>query len=84
MPPHPTSPDAFVTAHLLWDMLEEASVEQLIAWTAGPKQLPKVPFRKHRGAAWADVPKDYREWMARQADMDGDGIWNAWRELAAR
>ncbi len=84
MPPHRASPDAFVTAHLLWDMLGEVSVEQLIAWTLEPKLLPKVPFGKHRGAAWADVPTDYLEWMGRQTDMDVDVLWNAQRELAAR
>jgi exodeoxyribonuclease X len=84
MPPHRAAPDAFVTAHLLWDMLEEVSVEQLIAWTAEPKLLPKVPFGKHRGAAWADVSTDYLEWMLRQTDMDNDVIWNAKRELEVR
>lgn len=84
MPPHRAAPDAFVTAHLLWDMLDIATVEQLIAWTEEPKLLLKVPFGKHRGALWADVPDDYLAWMTRHADMDADVVWNVRRELEKR
>jgi exodeoxyribonuclease X len=84
MPPHRAAPDAFVTAHLVWDMLDEVSVEQLIAWTTEPKLLLRVPFGKHRNALWADVPVDYLAWMTRQADMDSDVIWNAHQEMGRR
>lgn len=84
MPPHRAGPDAWVTAHLLVEMLKVASVEQLIAWTAEPKQLPAVPFGKHRGSKWSDVPVDYLNWMVGQGDMDEDVVWCARRELQRR
>jgi exodeoxyribonuclease X len=84
MPPHRAAPDAFVTAHLLNDMLLETSVEQLVIWTAEPKVLIKVPFGKHRGQKWSEIPDDYLAWMTRQQDMDADVVWNAQRELERR
>lgn len=84
MPPHRAGPDAWVTAHLLTELLKEASVEQMIAWTAEPKLLPKIPFGKHRNSSWSEVPIDYLKWMVGQADMDYDAIWCAQRELKRR
>ena len=84
MPPHRAGPDTWVTAHLLKDLLGFASIDQMIAWTAEPRPMPTLPFGKHKGAAWADAPLDYLEWMVRQTDMDADAIWHARRELARR
>jgi exodeoxyribonuclease X len=84
MPPHRAGPDAYVTAHLLVEMLQLATVEQMIAWTAQPKQLPNLPFGKHRGVPWTEAPLDYLHWMVRQTDMDQDAIWCAGQELARR
>lgn len=84
MPPHRAGPDAWVTAHLLADLLKVATVEQMIAWTREPKLLPNIPIGKHRGTPWADAPLDYLQWMVRQTDMDQDTVWNAKRELVRR
>jgi exodeoxyribonuclease X len=84
MPPHRAGPDAWVTAHLLKDMLGEATVEQLINWTTEPKLLLRVPFGKHRNLPWSEVPTDYLSWMAKQTDMDTDVLWNARQELYRR
>ena len=84
MPPHRAGPDAFVTAHLLSELIAFASVEQMIAWTREPRPLPTIPFGKHRGLAWADAPLDYLHWMLRQADMERDVLWAASQELARR
>lgn len=84
MPPHRAAPDAWVTAHLLVDMLKVATVDQLIAWTMEPKLLPKLPFGKHRGLAWSEVPLDYLQWMTGQSDMDPDALWCAQQELKRR
>jgi exodeoxyribonuclease X len=84
MPPHRAGPDAWVTAHLLTELLKASPLEQMIAWTTEPKLLPKVPFGKHRGASWPDVPSDYLQWMVGQRDMDADTIWCAQQELDRR
>lgn len=45
---HRAMPDAYVTAFLLRDMLQEAAVEDLIAWSKEPAILPKIQFGKYR------------------------------------
>lgn len=84
MPPHRAGPDAWVTASLLVEMMKMASVEQMVAWSAEPKLLPRMPFGKHRNQAWADIPTDYLQWMSKQVDMDGDVLWCARKELGSR
>jgi exodeoxyribonuclease X len=84
MPPHRAGPDAWVTAHILADLAQFASFEQMIIWTKEPKLLPTMTFGKHRGAGWDLIPIDYLQWLNRQADMDADVLWNARREIARR
>ena len=83
-PAHRAGPDAWVTAHLLIDLLKEATVEQMIQWTREPRRLDKIPFGKHRGSRWADAPADYLRWMAGQSDMDADVVAAARQELERR
>lgn len=84
MPPHRAGPDAWVTAHLLAELITLAPVEQLIAWTEAPKRMPTLTFGKHRGTLWHEVPIDYLQWISGQADMDPDTLWYAKQELARR
>lgn len=84
MPPHRAMPDAYVTAHILVELLKHASVADLIQWTAEPRIMPRIPFGKHRGAKWSDVPADYLDWLVFKSDLDADTKWNARRELEAR
>jgi exodeoxyribonuclease X len=84
MPPHRAGPDAWVTANILAELVKEASLEDMIAWTLEPKLMPNIPFGKHRGLSWSEAPIDYLQWMSRQTDMDRDAIWNAQREMARR
>ena len=58
LPAHRAGPDAYVTAHHLRDMLAMAGVEQLLAWSAEPALLVRVPFGPSRGRAWADLDDD--------------------------
>jgi exodeoxyribonuclease X len=74
---HRAGPDAYVTAFTLRELLKKATFEQLVAWSAEPAILPRVPFGKHRGMAWKDVPIDYLSWVMRQTDMDEDVIATA-------
>jgi exodeoxyribonuclease X len=84
MPPHRAGPDAWVTAHLLAEMLKEVGAEQMIDWTTRHKALPTLNFGKHRGSRWPDVPLDYLQWMAKQADMNPDAVACAREEIERR
>jgi exodeoxyribonuclease X len=82
-PSHRAGPDAYVTAHLLREMLKLASVDQLIAWSSEPALLSKVGFGKHFGLSWADVPPDYLRWVLGQ-DMGEDVLFTARHHLEQR
>jgi exodeoxyribonuclease X len=84
MPPHRAGPDAWVTAHLLGELLKETTVDQMISWTNAPRHMPVITFGKHRGLAWSALPIDYLQWMVQQATMDEDAVWHAKQELAHR
>ena len=77
--------DALVEAQTrLIDLLKEATVEQMLAWTAEPRRLNRIPFGKHRGKPWSEPPEDYLRWMAGQEDMDADVVAAARQEIARR
>ena len=78
-----------MTAHLLIDLLKEATVEQMLEWTREPRRLDRIPFGKHRGRPWSEPPDDYLRWMVSQGgsgqgDMDADVVAAAGSELARR
>ena len=84
MPPHRAGPDAWVTAHLLAELAKTTTMEQMVDWSSKPKQLPTIPFGKHRGSKWANAPIDYLQWMVRQKEMNPDVLACANEELARR
>ena len=70
LPAHRAMPDAYVTAHHLRDMLNEAGVEQLLAWSREPGLLPRVPAGPSRGKAWRDVDAEDLRTFAGERDVD--------------
>ncbi|WP_156679029.1 3'-5' exonuclease [Sphingomonas profundi] len=82
LPAHRALPDAYVTAHHLRDMLATASVAQLIAWSAAPGLLPRVPAGPDRGRNWRELDDTA---LARHADdRDEDIRFSARHEIARR
>ena len=55
LPAHRAGPDAYVTAHHLRDMLALAGVDRLLAWSAEPALLVRVPFGPSRGRAFREL-----------------------------
>lgn len=82
LPVHRALPDAYVTAHHLRDMLAEASPAQLLAWSAEPGLLPRVPAGPERGKAWAELGEEALAIHA--ADRDEDVRFSAQHEIARR
>ncbi len=70
LPAHRAGPDAYVTAHHLRDMLNEASVEQLLSWSRELGLLPRVPAGPARGRPWADLAEDALRAFADERDPD--------------
>ena len=72
-PPHRAAADSYVTAHLLQHLIGLAdSIAQLELFTRMPRFYAKCPMGKHKGAAWADVPASYLDWMLKQGEMERD------------
>ena len=61
LPAHRAGPDAYVTAYHLRDMLALASVEQLLAWSAQPALLVRVPHGALRGRRWDELDAEQLE-----------------------
>ncbi|MDX2277699.1 MAG: DUF3820 family protein [Hyphomonadaceae bacterium] len=85
MPPHRAGPDSYVTACILatW-LINGVRVRDLVQWTLEPRYMTKLPFGKHKGQRFDAVPRDYLEWLVKQADMDGDAKHWARVELDRR
>lgn len=82
LPAHRALPDAYVTAHHLRDMLNAASLEQLIAWSAEPGLLPRVPTGPEKGKAWDRIALD--RLIGLSQDRDRDIRFSAEAELRRR
>ncbi|KSB90760.1 DNA polymerase III subunit epsilon [Caulobacter vibrioides] len=82
LPAHRALPDAYVTAHHLRDMLNEASLEQLLAWSAEPGLLPRVPTGPERGKAWGVLSAESLRALAQ--DRDPNIRFSAETELRRR
>ena len=82
LPAHRALPDAYVTAHHLRDLLNAASLKQLLAWSREPGLLPRVPAGPERGKPWRDLDSVALEALAR--DRDPDVRFSASTELLRR
>jgi exodeoxyribonuclease X len=80
---HRAYPDAYVTAHLLRDMLEETTLEQIIAWTSEPALLTKIRHGDLRGQPWSAADDGLLDWFLRK-DFDEDVKFTVRHEIARR
>ena len=70
LPAHRAGPDAYVTAHHLRDMLNEAGVARLLAWSQEPGLLPRVPAGPMRGLPWSELDGDALRAFAGERNVD--------------
>jgi len=82
LPAHRAFPDAYVTAFHLRDLLAEASVAQLIAWTKEPALEPRVRYGPDRGKEYSEIDDDAL--AAFLTDRDPDIRFSAETEFARR
>lgn len=81
---HRAFPDAYVTAFLLRDMLNDgAAVEDLVRWTGEPALQVKCHIGKWRGTPWSEVDIGFLYWVA-DRDFDEDVIFTARHEIEHR
>lgn len=82
LPAHRAFPDAYVTAFHLRDMLNEASLAQLIEWSNLPGLLPRVRYGPDRGKEWTEIAED--SLIGFLSDRDIDVRFTAETEVARR
>ena len=82
LPAHRAMPDAYVTAHHLRDLLNAASLGQLLAWSGEPGLLPRIPAGPDRGKTWDRLSDAALQDFTR--DRDPDIRFTAQTELARR
>jgi exodeoxyribonuclease X len=70
--PHQALYDVATTTGILQMMLQVHSPEQLEAFTSRPVQLRSMPFGKHKGKSFSDIPCDYLAWLKKQNNLDPD------------
>lgn len=81
---HSALADCLVTARILRRILEcieekakdpeSISVSGLAEWQMKPRILRKVRFGKHAGTPWAEVPRDYLQWIVQKSGMTDPDI----------
>ena len=84
MPPHRAGPDAWVTAHILIDLLHASSPEDLLNRQSDTRRSKAVSFGRYKGRAWSDVPTDYLDWILSCQNMDLAIVERSKAELAHR
>jgi len=82
LPVHRAFPDAYVTAHHLRDQLNEAGLKQLLAWSAEPGLLPRVPAGPDRGRYWHELEDEVLQRYT--SDRNEDVRFSAQREVERR
>jgi len=80
---HRAGPDAYVTAFHLRDMLEVATIPDLVKWSNEPALQVVCHIGKQRGVKWRDVETGFLYWLL-DKDFDEDVIFTAKTEIARR
>ena len=77
MPPHRALPDAYVTAHILIQLLHAITIDKMLRISAEPALLRRIGFGKHKGMLFSDAPVDYLRWIVDKAEFDVDVTFTA-------
>ena len=70
--PHSALYDAKTTAQLMLHLLTHTTAKEMVEITKEPVLLRTMPFGKHRGVVFAEVPADYRKWLLGRDNLDRD------------
>lgn len=85
LPAHRAGPDAYVTAFHLRDMLAAVGLDQLLAWSAEPALLVRVPSGPLRGRRFRDLDDDALARLdAGEFGRNADLVFTARSERARR
>ncbi len=63
------------------DKLEDP-VQEMIRISSNPVLIPRMPFGKHKGALFSELPRDYLEWLL-TTGLDEDMAYTVKRHLGS-
>jgi len=74
---HAASFDVAITCSLLETMMEKlceiTTLEEIMYYHDTPFKFDAIPFGKHKGTLWKDIPKGYLQWLISiREDLDYD------------
>jgi DNA polymerase III epsilon subunit-like protein len=83
---HRVLSDCTTAYYLLRHIAERTgiSLPQLVEASKEPRALPTVPFGKHAGKPWHDLPAPYLRWMSDAISDDLDIVFSVNQELQRR
>jgi exodeoxyribonuclease X len=70
--PHQALYDVATTTGIVRKMLEKHSPEELVKISWNVQKLRTMPFGKHKGKAFNQIPCDYLVWLRNQSRLDPD------------
>jgi len=84
---HRAGPDAYVTAHLLIDLLNQASVDDMLDWSKEPPMFPTCTIGRKQGwygKPWSEIDNGALIWIVNTIEDNPDVVWNARYHLEQR
>lgn len=60
---HRALDDVIVLAQVFSAMIGDLSIDQVVELLSTNKKMTHMPFGKHRGMAFSDIPKNYFDWL---------------------
>lgn len=75
---HSAAADVADTLALLKHLLGRADMDlfELMGWHLRPQRIEIMPWGKHKGAALAELPASYRQWLLTLPDLSEDLRWS--------
>lgn len=80
---HRAGPDAYVTSFHVRDLLQEATLEDLILWSSQPALQVTCRIGKWRGHPWREVDWGFLRWVS-DRDFDEDVLFTVRHEMRRR
>ena len=83
---HRVLSDCTTALHLVKHISERTglSLPQLVEASKQPRELTTIPFGKHAGKPWSEVPSPYLRWMSDAITDDLDIVFSVKQELQRR
>ena len=67
---HRALDDVIVLYSVFSQMIDDLTIEQVLALLSGATKISRMPFGKHQGKSLSEVPKDYVAWLKTSGAFD--------------